>query len=68
MANLAAGSGVAACDELNELRRATVTELLIYCRPEWDCYYPWLEDYLAWLEGKEVHRGYHEWLQQTTLW
>lgn len=47
---------------------STVTELLLYRRPEGSCYYPWLEDYLTWLEGKEEYRGYHAWLEQTPPW
>ncbi len=68
-----AGSGVAAYGEPNEPTRTVttgfaVTELLLYRRPEGGCYYPWLEDYLTWLEGKEAHREYHAWLEQTPPW
>lgn len=45
-----------------------VTALLLYRHPEGGCYYPWLEDYLTWLEGKEEYRGYHAWLEQTPPW
>ena len=68
-----AGSEVAAYGEPNEPTRtaatgSTVTELLLYRRPEGGCYYPWLEDYLTWLEGKEAHREYHAWLKQAPPW
>jgi len=68
-----AGSEVAAYGEPNEPTRTVttgfaVTELLLYRRPEGGCYYPWLEDYLTWLEGKEAHREYHAWLKQTPPW
>jgi hypothetical protein len=41
-----------------------VTEFLLYRRSEGGCYYPWFEDYLTWLEGKEAHRMYHAWLER----
>lgn len=67
-----ARNGAAAYGEPNEPARtaavSTVTELLLCRRQEGGCYYPWLEDYLTWLEGKEAHRGYHEWLEQTPPW
>ncbi len=68
-----AGSEVAAYGEPNEPTRtaatgSTVTELLLYRRPEGGCHYPWLEDYLTWLEGKEAHREYHAWLKQAPPW
>lgn len=68
-----AGSGVAAYGEPNEPTRtaatgSTVTELLLYRRSEGGCYYLWFEDYLTWLEGKEAHRVYHAWLEQTPPW
>ena len=68
-----AESSAAAYGEPNDPTRtaatgSTVTELLLYRRPEGNCYYPWLEDYLTWLEGKEEYRGYHAWLEQTPPW
>lgn len=68
-----ARSGIAAYGEPNEPARtaatgSTVADLLLDRRPERGRYYPWLEDYLTWLEGEEAHRSHLAWLKQTPPW
>lgn len=65
--------GAAAYGELHEPARVagtvpTATELRPYRRSDAGFHYPWLEDFLTWLEGKEARSEYHAWLEHTTPW
>lgn len=67
-----AGQGAAVYGELHEPARvagtvSTATELRPYRRSA-GFHYPWLEDFLTWLEAKEARSEYHAWLEHTTPW
>lgn len=62
--------GAAAYGGLHEPARGagtnpTATELRPYRRSDAGFHYPWVEDFLMWLEDKGAHREYHAWLEHT---
>lgn len=67
MADLARG-GAVTCRKPNAPTHVPATGLILTRRAEEHRHLPWLEDYLAWLEGKETDREYYAWLEQVAPW
>ncbi len=67
MVDLADGE-VMSYREPNEATPVPVTGLPLSKCTEEHRHLPWLEDYLIWLEGKEVDREYYAWLGQAAPW